>query len=140
MFLNKQKMLFCHGWSEDAKNLLKTPRGGPPPPHPFVLGRCGRVLGSWRSWRSWCLCVQMCKPSDSRQTLFDLANSHFLAASARPTWERSSEGLLEGVLEGRLRGNMPKNLQKSKKIVSRPSKIEPWSLQNGAWSPPRRNL
>ena len=36
----------------------------------------------------------------------------FLAASARPTWERSSEGLLEGVLEGRLRGNMPKKLAK----------------------------
>ena len=33
----------------------------------------------------------------------------FLSVSARPTWERSPEGLLEGVLEGRLRGNMPKN-------------------------------
>ena len=31
----------------------------------------------------------------------------FLNVSARPTWKRSSEGLLEGVLEGRLRGNMP---------------------------------
>ena len=48
--------------------------------------------------------------------------------------------ILEGVLEVHFRGNMPKSLQKYQKIISRPSKIEPWSLQNGAWSPPRRNL
>ena len=62
-------------WDE-WRRLLNTPRGGPPPPHPFVLGRCGRALDSWRSWRSWCLCLQMWKPSDSRQTFCDSANSH----------------------------------------------------------------
>ena len=70
--------------------------------------------------------------------VFNPAGGNFLTASARPTWERSSEGFLEAVLEGRLRGNMPESLQKYQKIISRPSKIEPWSLQNGAWSPPRR--
>ena len=62
----------------------------------------------------------------------------FLGASARPTWKRSLEGFLEWVMEGPLRGNMPKNSWKWRKIVPRPSKIEPWGLQNRAWSPPRR--
>ena len=64
----------------------------------------------------------------------------FLGASARPTWKRSLEGCLEWVLEGHLRGSMPKNLQTYQKIVARPCKIEPWGLQNRAWSPPRRYL
>ena len=62
--------------------------------------------------------------------------SAFFDVSARPAWERS----LEGVLEERLRGNVPKNLRKSRKIIPRPSKIEPRGLQNRAWSPPRRHF
>ena len=47
----------------------------------------------------------------------------------------------KGLLEGLLRGTTwPKTCENIAKIVPRPSKIEPWGLQNRAWSPPRRHF
>ena len=113
--------------------LLKTPRGGPPPPHPFVLGRCGRVLGSWRSWRSWCLCVQMCKPSDSRQTLFDLANSHFFSRIGS-----TNMGEIVGGISGGSTGGTSSR-QHAKKLA-KISKNHLQTLQNRALEPPKWSL
>ena len=47
----------------------------------------------------------------------------------------------KGLLEGLLRGTTwPKTCENIAKIAPRPSKIEPWGLQNRAWSPPRRHF
>ena len=48
------------------------------------------------------------------------------------------EGVLEGTLEAVLRESIENTVENLEKIVPRPSKIEPWGLQNRAWSPPRR--
>ena len=45
------------------------------------------------------------------------------------------QGFLEEILQG-----CPKTCENLEQIVPRPSKIEPWGLQNRAWSPPRRHF
>ena len=78
---------------------MKTTRGGPPPPHPFVLGRCDRVLDSWRSWRSCRLCLQMWNPSDSRQTFYDSAIAHLFRRISSTNIEEIAGGI-SGVRNG----------------------------------------
>ena len=60
----------------------------------------------------------------------------FLDVSARPAWERS----LEGVLEETSSRQRAKKLAKVLKIIPRPSKTEPRSLQNRAWNLPRHHF
>ena len=60
----------------------------------------------------------------------------FFDVSARPAWERS----LEGVLEETSSRQRAKKLAKVLKIISRPSKTEPRSLQNRTWSLPRHHF
>ena len=109
---------------------LKAPRGGPPPPHPFVLGRCGRALDSWRSWRSWCLCLQMWKPSDSRQTFCDSANSHLFRRIGSTKMGEIAGGISGGNIGG------TSSRQHAKKLA-KVSKNSPQTLQYRALGPPK---
>ena len=109
---------------------MNTPRGGPPPPHPFVLGRCGRALDSWRSWRSWCLCVQMCKPSDSRQTLFDFAKFHFFSRIGSTNMGE----IVGGISGGSTGGTSSRQHAKKRAKVSQNLRQ---TLQNRALGPPK---
>ena len=81
------------------------------------LGSLGASWRSWRLWHSWHWAMR----------------AHSWRFSWRPL-ARITGGRLEGLLEGLLRGSMPH------KVVPRPSQIEPWSLQNRAWSAPRRHF
>ena len=115
---------------------LNTPRGGPPLPHPFVLGRCGRVLDSWRSWRSWrscCLCFQMWNPSDSRQTFYDSAIAHLFRRISSTNMEEIAGGI-SGVSNG---GTSSR--QHAKKLA-KVSKNHSQTLQNRALGPPKSSL
>ena len=121
---------------------LKPPRGGPPPPHPFVFGRCGRALGSWRSWRSgrswrswrsWRLCLHMWKPSDSRQTFCDLANSQLSRRIGS-----TNMGEIAGGTSGGSTGAT--SSRQHAKIFSKMSKNLPQTLQNRALGPPKSSL
>ena len=112
---------------------MNTPRGGPPPPHPFVLGHCGRALDSWRSWRSWrswCLCLQTWKPGDSRQMFFDSANSYLFKRIGSTNMGEIAAGISGGSTGG------TSSRQYAKKIA-KVSKNPPQSLQNRALEPPK---
>ena len=115
------------------RDILNTPRGGPLPPHPFVLGRCGRALGSWRSWRSWRLCLQMWKPSDSRQTFRDSSNSHLFRRIGSTNMGETAGGTSGGST------GETSSRQHAKKFLQM-SKNRPQTLQNRALGPPKSSL
>ena len=116
-----------------AQEILKTPRGGPPPPHPFVLGRCGRVLDSWRSWRSCRLCLQMWNPSDSRQTFYDSAIAYLFRCIGSTNMEEIAGGISGVSTSGT---SSRQHAKKSTKI----SKNRRQTLQNRALGPPKSSL
>ena len=127
----------CHTFG--GRRIEHPQRGASPPPTLLDPGLCCRALGSWRSWR---LCLQMWKPSDSKQTFCDSANSHLFRrigstnmgeiAGGTKFWREYWRDVFEATCQ-KISENLEKSSPDPPKSSPGASKIEPWS-------PPRRHF